>query len=72
MVQKKLSVEGVKKSNIIDIEFEHKSPIVAAKVVNTLIDTFVEHHVDGVQAASETTVSSAKQVKLLVAKAEGI
>ena len=43
--QKKLSVEAVKKSNIIDIRFQHKDPAVAARVVNKLVAVFLEHHI---------------------------
>lgn len=42
--EKKLSVEGVTKADIISIKFQHNNPIVAAKVVNKLIDVFLEHH----------------------------
>ncbi len=42
--QKKLSVEAVKKSNIIDIKFQHKDPAVAARVVNRLVEVFLDHH----------------------------
>ncbi len=67
MVQKRLFVEGVKKSNIINIEFEHNNPIVAAKVVNTLIDTFVEHHVAAYRQPQSYNFFG-EQVKLLAAK----
>ena len=43
--QKKLAVEAVKKSNIIDIRFQHKDPAVAARVVNKLVAVFLEHHI---------------------------
>jgi polysaccharide biosynthesis protein PslE len=43
--QKKLTVEAVKKSNIIDIQFQHKDPAVAARVVNKLVAVFLEHHI---------------------------
>ena len=42
--EKKLMVEGIKKSDIIDIKFQHGDPIIAAQVVNNLIDAFLEHH----------------------------
>lgn len=42
--EKKLSVEAVKKSNIISIKFQHKDPHIAAQVVNKQIDAFLEHH----------------------------
>jgi uncharacterized protein involved in exopolysaccharide biosynthesis len=37
---KKLSVEGVKKSNVINVSFQHKNPHLAAQVVNLLLDSF--------------------------------
>jgi uncharacterized protein involved in exopolysaccharide biosynthesis len=42
--QKKISVEAVKKSNIINITFQHKDPAVAAQVVNKLVDVFLDQH----------------------------
>jgi polysaccharide biosynthesis protein PslE len=44
--EKKLTVEAVKKSNIIDIQFQHKDPAVAARVVNKLVAVFLEHHIN--------------------------
>jgi uncharacterized protein involved in exopolysaccharide biosynthesis len=41
---KKLSVEGVKKSNVIDVSFQHRDPRLAAQVVNLLVDYFKEKH----------------------------
>ena len=41
---KKLSVEGVKKSNVINVSFQHKDPHVAAQVVNLLLDFFNVKH----------------------------
>ena len=41
---KKLSVEGVKKSNVINVSFQHKDPHLAAQVVNLLLDSFKEKH----------------------------
>lgn len=42
--QKSLSVEGIKKSDVIAVSFKHKDPKMAAKIVNTLANTyFVEH-----------------------------
>jgi uncharacterized protein involved in exopolysaccharide biosynthesis len=45
LFQKKLEVEAVKKSDIITVSFKHKNPIIAAQVVNRLIDRFIEYHV---------------------------
>ena len=42
--EKALSVEGIKKSNVIEIAFQHKDPRVAAQAVNLLVDFFNEKH----------------------------
>jgi len=36
--EKTLSVEGVKKSNVIQVSFQHREPQVAANAVNVLVD----------------------------------
>ncbi len=41
---KKLSVEGIKKSNVIQISFQHKDPHLAAKAVNLLVESMKEKH----------------------------
>ncbi|MFH1148419.1 MAG: GumC family protein [Pseudomonadota bacterium] len=42
--QEALSVSGVKKSNIIEIAYEHKQPDMASKAVNLLVDLYKEKH----------------------------
>ena len=42
--QKKLSAEGVKKSSVIEVSFQHKDPKVAARAVNLLVDFFKAKH----------------------------
>lgn len=42
--EKKLTVEGVKKSNVIEVAFQHKDPQVAARAVNLLVDDYKEKH----------------------------
>lgn len=42
--QKKLTVEGIKKSSVIEVSFQHKDPKVAARAVNLLVDFFKEKH----------------------------
>jgi polysaccharide biosynthesis protein PslE len=42
--EKKLSVEGIKKSNVIEISFQHKDPGIAAKALNLLVDSLKEKH----------------------------
>lgn len=40
----RLVVSAVKKSNVIEVSFEHKNPAIAAAAVNKLIDVFKEKH----------------------------
>ncbi len=42
--RKSLSVDGVKKSNVIQASFEHESPMIASQAVNLLVDLFKEKH----------------------------
>jgi len=42
--KKNLTVEGVKKSNVIEVAFRHKDPRVAARAVNLLVDGYREKH----------------------------
>jgi uncharacterized protein involved in exopolysaccharide biosynthesis len=42
--EKNLSVEGIKKSTVIEISFQHKDPRRAAKAVNLLVDLLKEKH----------------------------
>jgi uncharacterized protein involved in exopolysaccharide biosynthesis len=46
MLQKKLGVQGIKKSNIIEVSFKHTDPAMAATVVNTLANLYLQRHVD--------------------------
>jgi uncharacterized protein involved in exopolysaccharide biosynthesis len=41
---KNLTVEGVKKSNVIEVAFRHRDPQVAARAVNLLVDFYKEKH----------------------------
>jgi polysaccharide biosynthesis protein PslE len=41
---KNLTVEGVRKSNVIEVAFRHKDPRVAARAVNLLVDDYMEKH----------------------------
>jgi polysaccharide biosynthesis protein PslE len=65
--QKDLFVQAVKKSNLVEIKFDHVSPAIAARAVNTLIDTFVEHHVTAYREPRNYDFFS-EQVKLLAGK----
>jgi uncharacterized protein involved in exopolysaccharide biosynthesis len=66
-IQNNLTVEGVKKANIIDIKFHHNDPGVAALVINTVIDTFVENYVRAYRQPVNYNFFS-EQVKLLAGK----
>jgi len=41
---KNLTVEGIKKSNVIEVAFRHKDPRVAARAVTLLVDFYKEKH----------------------------
>lgn len=43
---KNLTVEGIKKSNVIDVSFQHRDPAIAAKALALLIDFFKEKHLE--------------------------
>ena len=43
-LQKDLKVEGVKKSDVIDVSFKHNDPQMAATVVNTLVSLYLDRH----------------------------
>jgi uncharacterized protein involved in exopolysaccharide biosynthesis len=45
-LQKKLDVEGVKKSDVINVKFQHYDPHIAANVVNTLVNFYLDHHLE--------------------------
>lgn len=45
-LRKGLTVEGVRKSNVINISFKHKDPDMAAIVVNTLVSFYLDHHLE--------------------------
>jgi uncharacterized protein involved in exopolysaccharide biosynthesis len=55
---KDLSVEGVKKSNVIEISFQHKDPRMAAKALDLLMNFFKEKHL---QAYSDPKSSFLEQ-----------
>jgi uncharacterized protein involved in exopolysaccharide biosynthesis len=45
-LQKQLDVQGIKKSNIIEVSFKHHDPQMAAFVVNTLARRYLNRHVE--------------------------
>ena len=42
--EKKLNVEAVKKSDVIEVTFQNEDPVIASQAVNSLIDAFLAHH----------------------------
>jgi len=44
--EKSLTVEAIPKSNIIEIRFQHEDPVIAAQIVNKLVDVYLEHHIN--------------------------
>jgi uncharacterized protein involved in exopolysaccharide biosynthesis len=65
--EKKLMVDGVKKSDVIEITFQHKDPRMAAQVVNTMIDAFLERHLSVYKQSQQYTFFD-EQVTLLEEK----
>jgi uncharacterized protein involved in exopolysaccharide biosynthesis len=45
-MQKALDVEGIKKSNVIEVSFKHSDPEIAAAVVNKLSNLFLDRHLN--------------------------
>jgi uncharacterized protein involved in exopolysaccharide biosynthesis len=43
---KHLKIEGIKNSNLINIGFKHHNPALAAVVVNTLTESYMEHYLN--------------------------
>jgi uncharacterized protein involved in exopolysaccharide biosynthesis len=67
LFQTKLEVEPITKSDIIEIKFQHGNPVIAAQVVNKLIDAYLEHHIT-VYKQSQNYNFFDDQVKLLEKK----
>jgi polysaccharide biosynthesis protein PslE len=44
--EKILAVEGIKKSNVIEVYFQHKNPRIAARAINLLVDFYKGKHLD--------------------------
>ena len=45
-LEKDLTVEAVKKANVIQVSYRNRNPVVAATVVNTLVDFYLGRHLD--------------------------
>jgi uncharacterized protein involved in exopolysaccharide biosynthesis len=48
-LQKKLDVQAIKKSNVIEVSFSHTDSKIAATVVNTLVNLYLNRHVDALK-----------------------
>jgi len=57
-IEKDLNIEGIKKSNVIEIAFQHEDPRMAAQAVNLLVEFFKEKHL---QAYSDPKSSFLEQ-----------
>ncbi len=44
--RRSLTAEGIKDSNVINISFKHTNPRLAATVLNTLVDLYLERHLE--------------------------
>ncbi len=58
--KKKLNVEGVKKSNVIEVTFQNKNPRIAAKAVNLLVDFYTVKHLQ-LYSGTETSFLDRQQ-----------
>jgi polysaccharide biosynthesis protein PslE len=61
------AVEAVKKSNVIQISYRNRNPIVAATVVNTLVEFYLDRHLDVFKNPKSTGFFD-EQVRLLKEK----
>lgn len=46
LFQRALEIEAVKKSSVIEVSFKHKDPQVAATVVNSLVSSYLDRHLE--------------------------
>ena len=71
-LQKNLMVEGITKSNVINVSFRHFDPVVAARVVNALVALYLDHHLhvhqgsplEFVQKQSETLENELRKAEV--------
>lgn len=64
LFQRNLSAHAIRKSNIIEVQFDHPDPKMAALVVNKVVDAFIQHHID-VYRQPENYDFFSKQVQLM-------
>lgn len=60
--EENLSVTNVSGSSLIQVTFTHANPVVAAKVVNTLVDAFKEKHLEVFSADSTPFLQGQQKV----------
>ncbi len=65
--QKALEVESFKKSNLINVSFNHEDPDMSAMVINTLADIYLDHHL-AIHKTSQTYSFFQEQTRLLKKK----
>ena len=56
-LKKKLSIEIVGGTDVISIEYKDSDPIIASKVVNTLMDVYIKEHIRSNQSATASADS---------------
>jgi len=64
MLQKNVKVEWIKDSSVIKVSFKHKDPKMAALVVNSLVNFYLDHHLK-VHTAPESYEFFQKQSQIL-------
>ncbi|MBD0262305.1 MAG: polysaccharide biosynthesis tyrosine autokinase [Tolypothrix sp. Co-bin9] len=64
----KLKVEGIKGSDVVQITYGDNNPELAAKAVNTVIDTYIKQNV---QANQDEALTARKFIEMQLPKAEG-
>jgi succinoglycan biosynthesis transport protein ExoP len=64
----KLKVEGIKGSDVVQISYGDNNPELAAKAVNTVIDTYIKQNV---QANQDEALTARKFIEMQLPKAEG-
>jgi uncharacterized protein involved in exopolysaccharide biosynthesis len=65
--EKNLTIDLVVKSNIIVLRFQHEDPVIAAQVLNKLVEVFLEHHINVYKESGEYKFLD-EQVKLYQTK----
>jgi len=66
--QKDISAEDIKKSNVIEVSFQHKDPEIAASAVNQLVEFYKEKHLQVLSSPKSSFIE--KQLKTYEQKLE--